>query len=404
MRLLCITNQFPLPVDMGGPVRFLGLLEALASRNDLHVLALRRANTTDGGVAELASLLEARVEAFGPPGPPGRGALPFARRWARSVARGMPPWILAEHDPALDSRARELAKGFDAVVILDDYAGAYAPSLAGLAPIVLDKSHVLGWSIARPPPTRGAWQERMRLPLDVALTRRFEGRSVRRADAVVVTSQDESARLARLYGRAADAVVPSAIDAPKEATRRPRGGQVGWLGAHDYRANVDGLVSFVESAWEPLGRDGYRLMIAGKNPPPRVRALERAEGVSVLGFVEDLGGFLEGLEAAVVPLWHGAGVKVKTLTFLGAGVPVAATPVAVEGIEVEHGRDCLVAEDPPGLSAALREILTDPELARRLGAQGHRLVSAEYTWETVGPAFLDAVEAVAGVPPRTSSS
>jgi glycosyltransferase involved in cell wall biosynthesis len=93
-----------------------------------------------------------------------------------------------------------------------------------------------------------------------------------------------------------------------------------------------------------------------------------------------------------VPLWKGAGVKLKTLAFLGAGIPVAGTSVAVEGLEVQPGRHCLVAEDARELGRALSELLDDPERARQMGAAARALVSKRYTWDAVAPRFLGVVE------------
>jgi polysaccharide biosynthesis protein PslH len=107
--------------------------------------------------------------------------------------------------------------------------------------------------------------------------------------------------------------------------------------------------------------------------------------------VESLDEFFAGLGAAVVPLWRGAGVKLKTLSFMSAGVPVVGTPVAVEGLQVQHGRHCLVADDPAELAACVRELVADVDAARRIGAEGRRLVEAGYTWPAVGASFCDAV-------------
>jgi glycosyltransferase involved in cell wall biosynthesis len=168
-----------------------------------------------------------------------------------------------------------------------------------------------------------------------------------------------------------------------------------WLGLHHYAPNVDGLVRFVEEAWEPLGNDGARLLVAGRDPTARVNELMRFPGVEVLGYVERLDDLFAGLGAAVVPLWRGAGVKLKTLTFMAAGVPVVATPVALEGITAEHGRHCLIADDPPSLAAGLLRLLDGPSLAHRIGSEGRRLVTEAYTWERVGPRFVEAVERAA---------
>ena len=280
------------------------------------------------------------------------------------------------------------------MVLLDDYAGVYAEALAPLAPVVCDKSMVMAWWVLGSRPG-GELRSRARRRLWTPLVRRFEGSYVRDATSVVVTSEEESARLAALYGGPADAIVPSAIDLPERPVEPAGTRAIGWLGTHEYSANVEGLLRFVEHAWEPLGRKGMRLLVAGGSPPASVRGLERIPGVEVLGYVERLDEFLRGLDAAVVPLWSGAGVKLKTLTFMAAGVAVAATPVAMEGIDAENGRHCLVAEGPGGLAGALSDLVGDPVRARAVGREGRRLVQECYTWPSVGPRFVSAVERAA---------
>jgi len=387
MRALAITNEFPLPLDRGGPVRFYGLARALAERHDVHLLALRRPSTTLALVEDLESTLGGPVEVFDR-SPPSRG--PF-RRWIRAIYNGVPPWIAAQFSPQLARRARELADEADVAVLLDDYAGIYAAALAPLAPVVADKSNVMGWSAAAVS-ARGS-TTRIRRRLAIWLIRRFERRCLQPLARVVVTSGQESERLEALYGRPADAVVPSAIDLPKAAAGAGRA--VGWLGSHEYDVNVEGLLRFVYEGWAPTAPDGTRLRIAGGSPPPSVLELERLPDVEVLGYVERLDEFLASLAVAVVPLWRGAGVKVKTLTLMGAGIPVAATPVALEGIDAEHGRHCLVADEPPALAAALRALLDDPARARRMGEEARALIAQRYTWRSVTPRFSEAVERAA---------
>jgi glycosyltransferase involved in cell wall biosynthesis len=290
----------------------------------------------------------------------------------------------------------ELAPSVDVVAILDDYAAIYAQHAAPHGTVASDKSNVLGWSGAEQATGLGP-AARAKHALGLHLVRRFEAACLRHTEAVILTSHEEGERLEKLYGRGADAVVPSAVDLPEQAVT-PHDGAVGWLGSHEYAPNVDGLVRFTEEAWEPLGRAGMRLLVAGADPPERVRRLERFAGVELLGYVDDLREFTARLGAAVVPVWQGAGVKLKTLTFMAAGVPVAATPVALEGVTAENGRQALVADDPAGLAAALERLVNDSAEGSRIGAGGRGLVAAAYTWERIGPRFVEAVERAAARP------
>ncbi len=304
----------------------------------------------------------------------------------------MPPWIAAQHSLALERRADELVPEVDGVVVLDDFAGVYAPALAAAAPVVCDKHNVMGASAAAP--ATGA-RAQVHRAASIHLTRRFEQSYLAAAAAVVVTSEDEAERLLSLYGRRPEAVVPSAVDIPESPVEPDGQRAIGWLGTHQYDVNVEGLVRFVEEGWDELGRDGFRLLVAGGGAPAEVLALERHPGVEILGYVEQLDDLFSRIGAAVVPLWRGAGVKLKTLTFMAAGVPVAGTPVAMEGIEAEHGRHCVVAEDPAGLAEAARALVEDAATARRIGAEGRRLVAESYSWSAAGARFREVVERTA---------
>ncbi len=383
MRLLAITNDFPLPRDRGGPERFFGLLRALGEQHDVHVLALERANTTPELVAELASATGGPVEVFERP----------ARRdgWVKAMREGVPPWIAEQRTAALLQRALELVDDTDAVVILDDYAAIYAPPLAAHRPVICDKSNVNGWSAAASPPS-GGLRGRLHRRLAIHLSRRFERNYLEPVTAVVVTSEEEREHMLSLYGREVDAVVPSAVDVPEPAVTLSGERVLGWLGTHEYEVNVEGLARFVEEAWEPLGRDGFRLLVVGGGAPPEVEALERYPGVEILGYVEDLDEVFSQLSGAVVPLWRGPGVKLKTVTFMAAGVPVVGTPVAVEGIDGRDGEHFLVAQEPAALAQAARRLVADRDLARRIGHAGRELVSADYSWPSVGAQFRRTVE------------
>jgi len=52
--VLAVTNQFPLPLDSGEPLRVEGLLRALAAEHDVHLLALARPATTLELVEQMA--------------------------------------------------------------------------------------------------------------------------------------------------------------------------------------------------------------------------------------------------------------------------------------------------------------------------------------------------------------
>jgi glycosyltransferase involved in cell wall biosynthesis len=391
MKLLLLTIDFPLPVNAGGVVRLLGISEALARQgHDITMLARLREPGTDPALVEVLSLRlgGARVEVFGPPQRPAPGgAAKVAGRWAYSVGTVTPPWVWTAHSREMSARAKELAPQFDACLIMDDNAHQYAVDLQGLVPVVLDMQNVMAaswnntnhWGGSAP-----TTSQKLQQAIAYRLLVRWERRVSEAAGAVIVTSADEAKRFNQHHQLDCD-WVGSAIGTPSlVADPRHAEPSIVWLGDHRYHANVHGLLRFLREGWRPLGERGLRLKIVGRDPGGEVLQLAKElPGVDVLGFVEDLDGLLATASAAVVPVWKGAGIKMKTLVLMGSGLPVASTSVGMEGIDAADGAQARLSEDPAGLATALGDLVANREGAQAMGLKGRQLILDAHTWDGV---------------------
>jgi O-antigen biosynthesis protein len=101
----------------------------------------------------------------------------------------------------------------------------------------------------------------------------------------------------------------------------------------------------------------------------------------------------------VCPLRIGSGIKGKLLTALAMGLPVVATPVAVEGMHMADGVDCLVADSASDVARACARLDEDDELWSRLSAGGLELVARRFSREVVSR----QVERVFGRPGPSSA-
>jgi glycosyltransferase involved in cell wall biosynthesis len=85
---------------------------------------------------------------------------------------------------------------------------------------------------------------------------------------------------------------------------------------------------------------------------------------------------------AIIPLRAGGGTRIKVLEAFAHGMPVVSTPIGCEGIDAVHDQHLLVADAPDAFAAACHRLLSDSDLARRLGESGWRLAGARYASET----------------------
>lgn len=117
---------------------------------------------------------------------------------------------------------------------------------------------------------------------------------------------------------------------------------------------------------------GVELLVVGADPPDWLQKL-KDPSVFVTGYAKDPAPYFRRAWVAALPLFSGAGVKIKVLECLAAGIPVVTTPVGAEGIAAGPEEGLLVVEArPEDFAARLAYLLEDRETAARLGAAARR--------------------------------
>ena len=99
------------------------------------------------------------------------------------------------------------------------------------------------------------------------------------------------------------------------------------------------------------------------------------------GYVEDIAPYMDGCRVSVAPLRYGAGVKGKVNMAMSYGLPVVATPIAVEGMHVEAGEDVMVAVDAREFADAVIRAYQDETLWIRLSARGLDNVRRHFSFD-----------------------
>lgn len=154
----------------------------------------------------------------------------------------------------------------------------------------------------------------------------------------------------------------------------------GWLHGGP-SPNVDGL-RWVATEVLPRVRSSLpwtRLLVTGGQPPPEVAGLA-GPSLSFLGHVPDLVSVYAAVRVAVVPMRFGSGVKIKTVEALLHGVPVVATSVGAEGIEVGGEPAIVIADDAEAFAEAVVTLLCDRAAWERRRRAIERLLAR---WEAI---------------------
>jgi GT2 family glycosyltransferase/glycosyltransferase involved in cell wall biosynthesis len=113
--------------------------------------------------------------------------------------------------------------------------------------------------------------------------------------------------------------------------------------------------------------------------PDSMRNELAAPGLELHGRVPNLAPWLDRAIGSLAPLRFGAGVKGKINMAMSYGVPVIATPTAVEGMQLHDGIDVLVAEDAEAFAAAAAKLSCDEQLWSKLSRCGLDNVSNHFS-------------------------
>jgi len=129
-----------------------------------------------------------------------------------------------------------------------------------------------------------------------------------------------------------------------------------------------------------------KFFIVGQNPPMRVRLLAR-HNVIVTGFVQDIK--TEYLKSAinVAPMRFGAGTLNKIIESLVIGVPVIATPIAVEGFPGEIKKIINVASGSKEFAEQVIRFLQIPELRQQFMELDKTTIKEMLSWENIVKQF-----------------
>jgi len=366
MRILFFAHAF-LPI-VGGAERFLDRLarEMCTRGHDVRVLAAR-VRGRDNDVDAPYRLLRYRK--------------PFSRK------------LFARHTVAYLWRAT-LGWRPDCVHVQSAYPPGYSAALY----CALKR---LPWAVR---PVGGDVQPGERIQDDPLLRERVR-RSLAAATRVVAQSTELEERFAKLgVPRERLVRIPNGVDVPREPRRPPVGDPtVAAVGMLFEKKGFDVLIDAFRSVRERVPR--ARLVIAGEGSE-RARLEQRVRHHGLEASVE-LPGVLD--ERGKLELWRRASVFVSSsrrepfsnanLEALAAGLPIVATAVGGNREIVDEGWNghLVPPDDADALAGAIARLLSDPPLARRLGARA-RERARDYAWPAIGDRYAELYARLAAEP------
>lgn len=227
----------------------------------------------------------------------------------------------------------------------------------------------------------------------------YERRIVRALDATLVAGEDDRRALEAISGASCVHVIPNGVDSANGPAfdREAAVPTVAFTGTLSYYANIDAILYFVRRIW-PLVRQEIpeaRLLIAGRTPARRVRALAAPGEIEVRADVAEMRTPLAESWVAVAPMRCGTGVKNKVLEAWAAARPVVMTPLATNGLCGVPDPEATVKNAPGEFARAVTALLGDRGLRHRLGQTAREEALTHHSWSASAKAVSGLLGAAA---------
>ena len=239
------------------------------------------------------------------------------------------------------------------------------------APIVYDTEAIWHRGVEREARLTGDAYRAAELLSQAEEIRSTEIDAMLHADHVVAVSEEEAAIICEMRAKAGvpDGTVSviggaSPTSSPGPATWEERCNLLfpaGWL-AGASSPNLTSLRYFVDAILPSVVEEvpWIRVLVTGGNPPEE--ALELAgPNLQFLGYVPDMQVILNTVRAVVVPTLTGAGLKLKIVEAMLAGVPTVSTTVGAEGIDTSATGGLVITDDPEHFARSLLTLHEDPQ-------------------------------------------
>ena len=388
MKILWVKSGFLHPASGGGQIRTLETLKRLHRRHEIHFAALDLPQPGAG----LHRTSEYCSKAYVVSHPVARKSGP--RYWAE-LATGafgnMPLPMLRYRSSALLRLVESLMRveKFDAIVCDFLASAANVPEL-GNAVLFQHNVESMIWK---------RHTEHANTPWHQAYARgqyermlRYEAEVCRAAKNVIAVSSADARAMRALYGATRVCSVPTGVDveyfappgvaAPKQ--------DLLFLGAMDWRPNIDGLKWFTTSVLTLIRRrrSDCSLAVVGRNPTAQVLRLPESDPqIQVTGTVDDVRPYLWESMVSIVPLRIGGGTRLKIYEAMAAKIPVVSTSVGAEGLDIRAGENIAIADSPQEFAEACIMLLDDARARQSMAANAWETIAACYSWEVVSSQF-----------------
>ncbi|GHT27150.1 glycosyl transferase family 1 [Planctomycetales bacterium] len=229
--------------------------------------------------------------------------------------------------------------------------------------------------------------------------KRFERKNYNLVDYMSVVSEAETEILRNEFNLQDFCVIPNGVGIAQydEVPNNPKPAHFVYCGSMDAGVNQDAVYYFIKDIFPLIEkkRPDATFTVIGRDPPKKLLQLQ-TEKIRFTGKIADVRIPLKEGAVEVVPLRIAGGSRLKILEAFAAKIPVVSTSIGAEGLEIEDGKNIILADTPEDFADKAVALLENEILRKTLIEEGRKLADEKYDWSSISPlveqAWLRTVE------------
>jgi glycosyltransferase involved in cell wall biosynthesis len=163
-----------------------------------------------------------------------------------------------------------------------------------------------------------------------------------------------------------------------------------YYGSMERQENYLSAIWFIENIFNKLNDDSFRFVIIGNKPSSEILKYA-SDKIIVTGFVEDVATYFENALCLVAPLVLGAGIKIKVIESLSAGLVVLTNSIGIEGIPAKDNTEYFYCESPEQYLDIIKKLKRKEIDSKTISSNAKDFIKNNFNFEKSAIEFINII-------------
>ncbi|GAB6189630.1 hypothetical protein JCM30566_13710 [Marinitoga arctica] len=155
-----------------------------------------------------------------------------------------------------------------------------------------------------------------------------------------------------------------------------------FFGAMSRMENFTAVEWFIKNVWKNIPeklKENLKFYVVGSGISNKfINKYKNDKTIIFTGYIPDPSKYFERSVCMVVPLIYGAGIKIKVLEGMNAGLPVLTNHIGIEGIPAEHGVSYIHCERSEEYINGIIKLYNDTNLREKIGKNAKEFMMEKF--------------------------